>query len=484
MTLSAQTNTRRRLALLFSVPLAFSLVFFFVNLAAERTDIHLLKVQNLSSNITQLRALAKDAESGERGFLLTGDDRYLAPLDQANAALQNQIDACLDAARDWPNLRGPITSLTRLVQKRFDEAHQALSIQSSKGFAPAIDYARSGEAEQTMDAIRRSVDDLQAKLNQEETNSLDSEAALSKRGFIFFSLSTVVLIAVLGWLYNALVSYLTERDKAQSELQALNADLEARVEARTRDLREVNEELGQFAYVASHDLQEPLRTITTFTQLLEGRYKGRLDEDADEFIGYIVTSSRRMTDLINGLLALVRLRKAGQQTMPVSFENLLQEAEITLQAAIRDNNVRIEHGPLPWLVVDKVQFSQVLQNLISNAIKYRREEPPLIRIEAACDSSNWIFSIRDNGRGFNQQFAERIFGLFQRLHGREVEGTGLGLAIASKIVERHGGRIWAQSVEGVGSTFYFSLPVSLEVSRQAGARRAPEAVRETQHSLS
>ncbi|MBV9158607.1 MAG: CHASE3 domain-containing protein [Acidobacteriaceae bacterium] len=476
MTLSAQTNTRRRLALLFSVPLAFSLVFFFVNLAAERTDIHLLKVQNLSSSIIQLRSLAKDAESGERGFLLTGDDRYLMPLEQANESLPSQISACLDYARDWPELRGQVVKLTQLVKTRFDEVNEVLRIQRAKGFAAALDYTRSGASEQTMNEVRRTADDLQSKLNSEERGYLDSEAALNKRGFIFFILSTLVMIVVLAWLYHVLLSHLYERDEAQRQLQILNSELEARIDERTHDLKEANEELGQFAYVASHDLQEPLRTITSFTQLLESRYKGRLDEDADEFIGYIVASSRRMTDLINGLLALVRLRKSGQQTAPVSFEKLLEEAEISLQAAIRDNRAQIEHGPLPSLVVDRVQFSQVLQNLISNGIKYRKEEPPHIRVEANRDSSNWIFSVADNGRGFNQQYAERIFGLFQRLHGRDVEGTGMGLSIARKIVERHGGRIWAESVEGQGSTFYFSLPVSLELSRLAGADQTSPVV--------
>jgi len=224
----------------------------------------------------------------------------------------------------------------------------------------------------------------------------------------------------------------------------------------------MNAELQQFAYVASHDLQEPLRTITSFSQLLASRYQGRLDADADEFIGYIVTASRRMTDLINGLLQLVRLRKSGQPIAPVSFERLLEEAEISLQAAIRESQARIEHGSLPSLVVDPVQFSQVLQNLISNAIRYRSAEPPRIRIQARRDRGNWIFSVADNGCGFGQEFAERIFGLFQRLHGREIEGTGMGLSISRKIVERHGGRIWAESREGEGATFFFSLPVTLE----------------------
>ncbi|MBV9442628.1 MAG: GHKL domain-containing protein [Acidobacteriaceae bacterium] len=151
-----------------------------------------------------------------------------------------------------------------------------------------------------------------------------------------------------------------------------------------------------------------------------------------------------------------------------------------MQAAIRDTGAEVRHGSLPALVVDRVQLSQVLQNLISNAIKYRRAEAPRIFVEAKRDASNWIFSVSDNGQGFKQQFAERIFGLFQRLHGRQVEGTGMGLSIARKIVERHGGRIWAESTEGVGSTFYFSLPVSLEMARAPRSGDAEKVMAQAQ----
>jgi len=310
-----------------------------------------------------------------------------------------------------------------------------------------------------------------------EESNLERERNLNRWTFIFFAVGTMVMIAVMVWLYNALLSYLYARDDARAQLEKVNSDLQNRIDNRTRELEEMNTELQQFAYVASHDLQEPLRTITSFSQLLVSRYQGHLDADADEFIGYIVTASRRMTDLINGLLQLVRLRKSGQPIAPVSFERLLEDAEVSLQASIRESQARIEHGPLPALVVDPVQFSQVLQNLISNAIRYRSAEPPRIHIQARRDRGNWIFSVSDNGCGFDQEFSERIFGLFQRLHGREVEGTGMGLSISRKIVERHGGRIWAESKEGEGSTFFFSLPLTLEGLHFAGA--APESFAQT-----
>ncbi len=475
MTLQAHSKTRRRLAALFCVPLAFSLLFFFVNQAAERRETRLLEVQRLSRCIYQLRGSARDAEAGERGFYLTGEERYLFPFKQAEESLPEWIRQSVAYAHDRPQYRSGVDKLIQLVHRRFREAASGIA-EKQKGQLTSESLAAHLTGEQnTTDEIREEARALLQQLNREEFAILDAQQSYSRWSFLFFSLGSLIMIGVIVWLYNALLRYLYERDAAEENLKAANIHLEARIEERTRDLTQANEELQQFAYVASHDLQEPLRTITSFTQLLALRYKGRLDADADEFIGYIVTSSRRMTDLINGLLALVRLRKAGQPTTQVSFNDLLAEAEISLQASIRESQARIEHGPLPSLVVDSVQFSQVLQNLISNAIKYRREEPPLIRVEAQKDGSNWVFSVRDNGRGFDPQFAERIFGLFQRLHNRE-EGTGMGLSIARKIVERHGGRMWAQSSEGMGSTFFFSLPVSLEGTRQRSVVPDPKAV--------
>lgn len=477
MTLPDQTSTRRRLALLFCVPLVVSLVFLVLDLQTEHTDLLLSHTQDLSSSLGQLASLARDAESGERGYLLYEDDLYLIPLQQANASLAADIDACNRSTVDLPKYRGPVDDIVRLVRKRINQANQVVERERAVGLSAAIDLSRTETADQTMDQLRRSVGDLTRNISNQASGYRVNEHHLGHSAFFSFLVGTILTIGVLMWLYRELLSYLHQRDVAYERLERSHAELDLRVQERTRDLTEANQELAQFAYVASHDLQEPLRTITSFTQLLEQRYRSQLDQDADEFMGYIVTASRRMTDLINGLLTLVRLRKAGQATAPVSFEHLIEDAQKSLQAAIRDNDAAIEHGPLPKLVVDDVQFLQVFQNLLSNAIKYRREgEAPRIHIEAHRDGSNWIFSIADNGRGFNQEFAERIFGLFQRLHGRDVEGTGIGLSIVRRIIERHGGRIWAESKEGFGSKFYFSLPVSLEISRPAPKTEKASAI--------
>jgi len=462
MPLPVPAKTRRRLAFLFSLPLVFSLVFFGVELLSERTDIHLLEMQNLERSISELRRLAKDVESNERGFLLTGDSRYLLHLNEAAALLPVRIKICRAYAINRPELKDGIDDVSAYVTTRFQLAKELLTAQKEKNFAAALELEKAGDPDKIMDQLETKVTNLLNAIRGIEEANLDRERRLNRWTFFFFSVGTMITIAVMFWLYNALMTYLYARDDARDQLEKVNSDLQNRIDNRTRELEEMNSELQQFAYVASHDLQEPLRTITSFSQLLSSRYQGRLDADADEFIGYIVAASRRMTDLINGLLQLVRLRKNSQAIAPVPFERLLEEAEISLQASIRETQARIEHGPLPSLVVDPVQFSQLLQNLISNAIKYRSVEVPHIVIQARRDRGNWIFSVSDNGGGFDQEFAERIFGLFQRLHGREVEGTGMGLSISRKIVERHGGRIWAESKEGKGSTFFFSLPTALE----------------------
>ncbi len=469
MPLPVPPKTRHRLAFLFSLPAVFSLVFFGVALLSQRADVHSLEIQSLQTSISELRSLAKDAESAERGFLLVGDRNLLVPLDEDAALLSSRIQICKALAINHPDLEPMVKRLTENVEIRFGLAQNLLDTQREKNFAAAIDLEKAGDPDHVMDQIDKDVNLLLEQIRKKEEDNLDRERSLSRWTFIFFSIGTMVMIAVMVWLYNALLSYVYARDEAREQLEKVNSDLQNRIDRRTRELEEMNSELQQFAYVASHDLQEPLRTITSFSQLLASRYRGKLDADADEFIGYIVTASRRMTDLINGLLQLVRLRKSIQPIAAVSFEKLLSDAEISLQASIRESGARVEHGGLPSLVVDPVQFSQVLQNLISNAIRYRSAESPLIRIQAKRDRGNWIFSVSDNGCGFDQEFAERIFGLFQRLHGREVEGTGMGLSISRKIVERHGGRIWAESKEGVGSTFFFSLPVTLEGLQFAAA---------------
>ncbi len=225
------------------------------------------------------------------------------------------------------------------------------------------------------------------------------------------------------------------------------------------ELNRSNEELGQFAYIASHDLQEPLRMVASYTQLLSRRYKGKLDADADEFIAFAVDGASRMQRLIQDLLAYSRVGTKGRELLETSSEDALQQALTNLRGAIEESSAVVTHDPLPPVMADDMQLTQLFQNLVGNAIKYQKSGVPRVHISAARNGGKqWDFAVKDNGLGIDPQYFERIFGMFQRLHKRdEFAGTGIGLAICKKIVERHGGHIWVESKQGQGSTFRFAL---------------------------
>ncbi len=241
---------------------------------------------------------------------------------------------------------------------------------------------------------------------------------------------------------------ITERKKAEDELRKLAAELERS-----------NSDLQEFAYVASHDLQEPLRGIASFTALLEKRYKGKLDEKADEFIDYIIDDVKRMQMLIKDLLQYSSASTKGIVFRPVNCSVVLEQALFNLRLAIEESLAEVTYVLLPHVMGDESQLSRLFQNLIGNAIKFRGEEPIKIHISAHRKEDEWVFSIRDTGIGIDPKQSDRIFAIFQRLHNRaEYTGTGIGLAVCKKIVERHNGRIWVESEPRKGSTFYFTIP--------------------------
>jgi light-regulated signal transduction histidine kinase (bacteriophytochrome) len=249
--------------------------------------------------------------------------------------------------------------------------------------------------------------------------------------------------------YRGVGTDITDRKRAQTVLRAAYDEL-----ARS------NAELQQFAYVASHDLQEPLRMIGSYTQLLERRYGDKLDADAREFMGFIVDGATRMKQLIEDLLAYSRVGTRGKELRPIPAQGALDRALVNLRAAIESSDAQITHDVLPEVNADDTQLTQLFQNLIGNAIKFRKTDETL-RIHAGVQDTGgeWRFSVSDNGIGIEPQYFERIFMVFQRLHTRdEYPGTGIGLAICKKVVDRHRGRIWVESVQGKGSTFFFTLP--------------------------
>jgi signal transduction histidine kinase len=253
----------------------------------------------------------------------------------------------------------------------------------------------------------------------------------------------------------------------EKQLRAENQRAQQELADKVEELARSNAELEQFAYVASHDLQEPLRMVATYTELLAERYRGRLDDRADKYIHYAVDGAVRMQSLIRDLLTYSR---AGRHQLALGSHDcnqIVAEAVANLQAAVHESGASLIYHALPTVVADRLQLVQVFQNLVSNAIKFRRPDPPQIAIEARKKERQWEFSVSDNGIGIAPEYHELIFVIFKRLHTHdEHPGTGLGLAICKKIVERHGGKIWVESEVGRGSTFKFTLPVGAKEARR------------------
>lgn len=259
---------------------------------------------------------------------------------------------------------------------------------------------------------------------------------------------------------------LLERQKnLTKQLQAANKellDIQQKLTKTIKKLEISNSELQQFAYVASHDLKEPLRMVTSFLQLLKQRYEYELDSDANEFIDFAVDGAKRMHNLIEDLLAYSRIMTQGKEFSSVNMDELLDHVTINLKVSIDENHAEVTHDPLPKIRADESQMIQLIQNLFENSIKYRKQEVPKIHVSVKDTEDEWIFSVKDNGIGIANQHVKKIFMIFKRLHtNQEYDGTGIGLAIIKRIIDRHSGRVWVESELGKGSTFFFTISKNL-----------------------
>jgi signal transduction histidine kinase len=265
-----------------------------------------------------------------------------------------------------------------------------------------------------------------------------------------------------GQLAGLVTRFFAQKTELEKEISERKLAMET-LARKEQELRRSNEELEQFAYVASHDLQEPLRMVGSYTQLLSRRYKGKLDQDADEFIAFAVDGVTRMQRLINDLLQYSRVGTKGRDPEPTDSEVVLDRALANLKTAIEENKATVTHDPLPVVMADDRQLERLFQNLVGNAVKFHGAEPPQVHIRTERSNGCWMFTVKDNGIGIEPQYYQRIFQVFQRLHTmKEYSGTGIGLAVCKKIVERHGGRISVESEPGKGTSFLFTLPAAEE----------------------
>jgi signal transduction histidine kinase len=462
----------------------------------DHRDLLVDRIDPANAAALRLSSALLDEETGVRGYVLAPEDATLAPYRTGQVAEAAALRSLEGFARheDLADVRGDLAEVAVAAQLwRRDYAEPAIAAARADREPPAAAVGRDRFAA-ARGALTRLDADL-AATRAEARAQLDDSARWV--AVLFFAGGLLILVAIgvaavtLRRVIVLPVARLAEdvqhvargdfehpvRASGPREIALLGADVEAMRERivaeiaalrdaeralleQARELQRSNEELEQFAYVASHDLQEPLRKVASFTQMLERRYKGQLDERADQYIAFAVDGAKRMQELINDLLAFSRVGRFGAPHEPVDTGALVQDAKSRLSAALQETGGEVVADGLPTVTGDAGLLTAVFQNLISNAIKFRGDGPPRVTITAEREGRFWRFTVTDCGIGVEDEYAERIFVIFQRLHSRDAyEGTGIGLAMCRKIIEYHGGSIWLDpAAPGRGAQFTFTLP--------------------------
>lgn len=437
-----------------------------------------LSTDDFLRRLDELLSIIQDAETGQRGYLLTGEDRYLAPFSEAKSNLPQKLSQIEALARKRVS-RENAAALRNAITDKMAEMEKTLDLRRQQGLTAALAEVRTNRGQRDMANIRSII----GAIKDTETATFRDSLERQRRRQLELELVLGIGIAVgflLLWLairFNVL--YARERDQVEEEVRRINNSLESRVkertaelEARTRELerrsaelQRSNSDLTQFAYIASHDLQEPLRMVGSYMGLLARRYQGKLDETADRYIQFAVEGAHRMQALIQDLLTYARAGTQALQKKPVSSEHVLRVSLQNLDLGIKESSAIVRYENLPAVDADETKLIQVMQNLLANAVKFRKEGiPPEISVTAQRLDGEWIFGVADNGIGFDPRYCDRIFEIFQRLHGiGKYPGNGIGLAICRRIIEHHGGRLWAESQPDIGSTFFFTLPVATDL---------------------
>jgi signal transduction histidine kinase len=447
---------------------------------------------------SQLEVALLNQETGVRGYALSGRPDFLEPYNFGVAQQHAQVSDLRSLLASVPGGPAQLTRiLTGVGQWRVTYAVPTIRQVTAKG-GPVSDSAIF-KGKEDFDSLRISLATLQKDLAGQRARaaaSLNHSASVLDAVCIGIAVGLLLVVAMFAFgLWRSAILPLSRlaadarqvaggdfehrvdnpggplevravgrdvdlmRDRILAELSAVRT-ANASLEARTEDLQRSNSELEQFAYVASHDLQEPLRKVASFCQLLQRRYAGRLDAKADEYIEHAVDGAKRMQALINDLLAFSRVGRTAQQREPVALSLLLAQAWANLAPEVRRTRATIEQGELPVVLGEASLLTAMFQNLLSNALKFRGDQHPRVSVSARPDGQNWLLEFSDNGIGIEPEYADRIFVIFQRLHDRATyAGTGIGLAMVKKIIEYHGGQVWLDTEVTSGTRFCFTLPM-------------------------
>jgi signal transduction histidine kinase len=409
----------------------------------------------------------EEVETSVRGYVISKNPLYISTYEKGKVATYAHLEHTDELLNDNPLQQERLKVARKLADQKIAFGQELIDIYRLKLPNP---YTGKGKGTAIMDAFKANL----ALMIQTEDGLLkertDALLTIQRINWLVTGLLAVFLLGTLSWVYTVARRAIAEE---QATVTALLNEIEDRkriendLTAMASRLASSNTDLQQFAYVASHDLQEPLRAVAGFLTLIVSKNKGRLDPETDAWIDHAVQGAQRMRALINDLLSYARVESQGKPLVRTSCNAALQRAKENLSVLLEETNTKIKAEDLPEVAGDESQLGQLFQNLLSNAVKFRSQEEPLINIRVVKRDGDWIISMQDNGMGFDEEHAKRIFVIFQRLHGRdEYKGTGIGLALCKKIVERHSGRIWAQSQPGKGSIFSFTIPVVNEKTAQ------------------
>ncbi len=399
-------------------------------------------ILNLNENLTNLL----NAETAERGFVITGTENYLEPYNQSKSEIREARKNLFELTRRDTHIHPLVDSLDKYIELKLDYIERIIYLKRNGKEKEITELLTRGEGKYFMDKVREFNDALQKStdlLFSERKNITYSSLEESRKIFIR---EGILVILITIFLAITIISELNRRIRSELKLQINNLELERK-----------NNEIEQFAYISAHDLQEPLRSISNFTTLLEERLETVPDPKVKKYINTIKGASSRMSNLIADLLDYSRLGKDIQK-VKIDCNQLVNEVIMDLGAIIRETGTKIEIERLP-IVIGQHSLKSLFQNLILNSIKFaKKDEKPYIRISSSQNRNEFVFMVQDNGIGIDPAYFDRIFTIFQRLHSRnEYPGTGIGLAQCKKIVELHGGKIWVESEPEAGSTFYFSI---------------------------
>nr|WP_261557732.1 CHASE3 domain-containing protein [Frankia tisae] len=487
------TYTVAAAALLIIVGLVVSSLVRLDNAIHTRSDI--LAPALLGS--AQLVSSLVDQETGMRGYLLQAREEFLEPYNSGRREESAQLADLQSRLAERPDLLGKLNILEdRIRVWHRDYADPAIKMVRSRGLNAAT-LLSPELGKRRFDAVRAASDGLESALRVKAIKARDNVGAALRFLVLALSIGALVLVVLLAVISRALRVWVTRpieqvagdaRTVASGRLDhvvepagppdmvALASDVESMrqqllgelgvaraartaLETQAEVLQRSNRDLEQFAYVASHDLQEPLRKVASFCQLLERRYGDKLDERGAQYIAFAVDGAKRMQQLINDLLAFSRVGRSTEGFVDIPLGDVLGRATTTLSLSIENLQAEVTADELPVVRGDPVLLTQLLTNLIGNALKFRGDETPRLHVSAVERAEDWEFACADNGIGIDPEYGEKIFVIFQRLHGRDVyEGTGIGLALCRKIVEFHGGRIWLDATVERGTTFRFTLP--------------------------